>query len=161
MEAISEQRLALVHPKVAAYVRGAHDALIAAGHPGFRVVQGLRTYAQQHALYMQSRTIPPTGPWATNADQGYGNHNFGFAVDCMPFVEGDAGAIDINDVKAPEFVAMVAALKAQGLAWGGDWPGKQGDFDHVQLADIPLTPTDADRAAYASGGLAAVWALYE
>ncbi len=157
MEAISEHRLTLVHPVLAAKVRAAHDALIAAGHSGCRVASGLRTYREQAAIYDQGRTEP--GPRVTNALPGYSNHNFGCAVDCYPFVAGDAGALDIDDANAPEFVAMVAALKAQGLAWGGDWHSIC-DKPHFQLANVPVTPTDADREAYHAGGLAAVWSLY-
>jgi hypothetical protein len=156
MEQISEQRLALVHPALAAKVRAAHDALIAAGKPGFRVAQGLRTYAQQQALYEQGREMP--GPIVTDAPEGYSNHNFGCAVDCYPFLTGDSGALNWNAASLG-FQVMVEALKAQGLAWGGDWISIKDD-PHFQLANVPVTPTAEDRAAFASGGLTAVWALY-
>jgi peptidoglycan L-alanyl-D-glutamate endopeptidase CwlK len=157
MEAISEQRLALVNPALAVKVRTANDALIAQTGNGFRVASGLRNYEQQTALYAQGRTTP--GEKVTNAPAGYSNHNFGCAVDCYPFLLADAGAIDITDPNEPQFKAMVEALKAEGLAWGGDWKDIC-DEPHFQLANVPVTPTEADRAAFAAGGLEAVWVQY-
>jgi len=156
MEAISEQRLALVHPALAAKVRAAADALAANGLY-FRVAQGLRTHAEQDALYEQGRSTP--GSIVTNARGGYSNHNFGCAVDCYPFDDGQTGDLDWSPMSV-EFQEMVEALKAQGLVWGGNWASLK-DYPHFQLANVPVTPTDADRAAFASGGLQAVWALYE
>ena len=48
----------------------------------FEVTQGLRTYAEQDALYAQGRTVP--GEIVTNAAAGYSWHNFGNAVDLVP-----------------------------------------------------------------------------
>lgn len=155
MEAISEQRLALVNPVLAAKVRAAADELAQQGIY-FRVAQGLRTYAEQQALYEQGRETP--GAIVTNAPGGYSNHNFGCAVDCYPFMDGQTGAINFSSESA-EFGLMVQTLKAQGLMWGGDWQSLK-DYPHFQLANVPVTPTDADRAAFASGGVEAVWALY-
>lgn len=156
MEPISEQRLAQVSPKLAAKVRAASDVLSEAG-TYFRVAQGLRTYAEQDALYAQGRTTP--GHIVTNARGGYSNHNFGCAVDCYPFLQGSSGNINWNP-KSPQFLAMVEALKEQGLVWGGDWHSLV-DPPHFQLPDVPVTPTDTDRGAYAVGGIKAVWAMYD
>lgn len=156
METASELKLAQVAPALARKVRAASDALAPQG-VYFRVASGLRNYADQDALYAKGRTTP--GPQVTKARGGYSNHNFGCAVDCYPFVHGATGPLDFNDANAPEFLAMVAALKAQGLAWGGDWHSIV-DKPHFQLSTVPVTPTDADRAALARGGLTAVWALY-
>ena len=163
MEAVSEKRLAEVNPDLATRVRAAHDALVAATGNGFRVAQGLRTYAEQDALYDLGRTTTtkPDGtpqPIVTNAPGGCSNHNFGCAVDCYPFTVGDAGGLDWNASDA-EFKLMVSALEGQGLAWGGDWHSIK-DYPHFQLASVPVSPTEVDRQTFASGGLAAVWALY-
>jgi peptidoglycan L-alanyl-D-glutamate endopeptidase CwlK len=154
-DAVSNQRLTLVHPALAAKVNAAANALAMEG-TYFRVAQGLRTYAEQDALYAQGRTAP--GHIVTNAKGGYSNHNFGMAVDCYPFLTGTGG--DLNwDSKSVQFQAMVAALRAQGLVWGGSWT-HMPDAPHFQLANVPVTPTDADRTAFIAGGLPAVWALY-
>ena len=142
-DVVSNERLALVHPALAAKVNAAATVSY------FRVAQGVRTYAEQNAL-----------PHAvTNAKGGYSWHNFGMAVDCFPFINGFTGPLEMNNHASPVFQAMIAALKAQGLAWGGDWQHFK-DYPHFQLAGIPVSPTDADRAAYASGGLQTVWKLY-
>ncbi len=152
---VSEQRLALVHPDLAARVHAAMEALAPHG-TFFRVAQGLRTFAEQDALYNQGRSAP--GHIVTNARGGWSNHNFGCAVDCFPFLSGRTGEINF-DPHSAQFQAMVAALKAQGLAWGGDWHSLQ-DPPHFQLAHVPVTPTNDDRAAFAHGGIKAVWAQY-
>lgn len=156
MEELSEQRLTFVNPKLAEKVRAAADALAAEG-TFFRVAQGLRTYAQQDALYQQGRTTP--GHIVTNAPGGYSNHNFGCAVDCYPFLSGPTGDLNWNPT-SEQFKAMVAALKAQGLAWGGDWLSIH-DYPHFQLANVPTTPTESDRVALSEGGLTQVWAQYD
>lgn len=153
----SNEKLALVMPALSAKVNAAAAALATQGIY-FRVAQGLRTYAIQQALYMQSRTTPPTGPRVTDAPAGYSPHNFGYAVDCFPFLHGSSGDLEMKNPHAPVFLAMIAALKAQGLAWGGDW--RRPDSPHFQLANAPTTPTDEDRTAFAARGLPAVWARY-
>jgi peptidoglycan L-alanyl-D-glutamate endopeptidase CwlK len=154
-DAISNQRLAACHPALIAKVNAAANLLAMEGQY-FRVAQALRTYAQQQALYEQGRETP--GAIVTNAQAGYSNHNFGCAVDCYPFLSGTTGELSW-DAESAQFQQMVRALKSQGLVWGGDWKSIK-DPPHFQLAEVPVTPTDADRAAFASGGLEAVWAQY-
>jgi peptidoglycan LD-endopeptidase CwlK len=156
MDATSEQRLALVHPTLAAKVQAAFAALSAQG-TYFCVAQGLRTYAEQDALYAQGRTTP--GHIVTNARGGYSNHNFGCAVDCYPYLSGPGGAINWS-ANSPQFRAMVSALESQGLTWGGSWTSLP-DAPHFQLENVPVTPTNADRQAFATGNLQAVWAMYD
>jgi len=53
----------------------------------------------------------------------------------------------------------VAAMKAQGLAWGGDWVTFP-DQDHFQLAGLPANPSPAMVADYGAGDqgtLVAIW----
>jgi|SRR6185437_1675839 len=154
-DAISNRRLLQVHPTLVEKVNAAANFLAMEGQY-FRVAQGLRTYAEQDALYAQGRTAE--GKIVTNAKGGYSNHNFGMAVDCYPFISGSSG--DLNwDAESEQFQRMVAALKAQGLIWGGDWKTLK-DPPHFQLAGAPVSPTDADRAAFSQGGIQAVWKLY-
>ena len=67
---VSEGRVALLHPAVRAEVK----QLIEQAESGFppymavRIVQGLRTIAEQDALYAQGRTKP--GPIVTKAKGG-------------------------------------------------------------------------------------------
>ena len=120
----------------------------------FRVTQGLRTYQEQDALYAQGRTAP--GHIVTNAKGGYSNHNFGCAVDCIPFLSGTGGELNW-DAKSDQFHAMVAYLKAQGLVWGGSWV-HMPDPPHMQLAGVPIPADGCRQGAFAKGGLDAVFA---
>lgn len=136
-------------------VRAAAATLEAAG-TYLLVVSGLRTAAEQNALYAQGRSAP--GHIVTNAQAGYSMHNYGLAVDIVPYLSGSSGQLNW-DPNTPQFRAMVAALEAQGLVWGGSWKTFPDD-DHFQLPGVPVTPSSAMRADYADGGqqaLAAIW----
>ncbi len=52
---------------------------------GLLVTQGLRTWAEQDALYAKGRTIPPIGKLfvVTKARGGQSWHNFGLAFDIV------------------------------------------------------------------------------
>lgn len=153
MEQISEQRLSVAPVALSRAVRAAHDKMFAATGKGFRVAECNRSYAESDADFAKGRTAP--GPKVTNAPGGFSWHNFDLAVDCYPFTEADSGALDWN-ASDPEFKAMVGYLKAEGLAWGGDWQSIK-DFPHFQLSTIPASPNVGDRIAYAKGGVKAVW----
>lgn len=89
-----------------------------------KVISGLRTYAEQDALYAQGRAKP--GPKVTNARGGYSNHNFGIAFDIGVF-EGSNCLPDSVKYKA------VGALGTDlGLEWGGNWKSIV-DQPHFQL----------------------------
>jgi len=62
-----------------------------------KIISGLRTYAEQDALYAQGRA--KTGPKVTNARGGYSNHNFGIAFDVGVF-EGNRYLPDSAKYKA-------------------------------------------------------------
>jgi peptidoglycan L-alanyl-D-glutamate endopeptidase CwlK len=155
MDSISESRLALVHPLLAKKVRAMAEVLAAEGIY-IRVVQGLRTAAQQDELYAQGRTEP--GPKVTNACGGYSSHNFGMAVDLIPGVRGVDPWKPNWSAASPDYKAMIAAGEAQGLVSGSRWKSMP-DMPHFQLAGVPVTPTDGMRAALTQG-LAHVWNTY-
>lgn len=146
MNQASEKRLQRLHPQLASAIRKAVDDL-AARNLVFEVVQGLRTFAEQDALYAQGRTAP--GPIVTQAKGGESNHNYGLAADLCPFVDGRP------DWNAPikVWAALGAAAEARGLEWGGSWK-KFLDKPHVQLPT--MTVAECQRC-YTDGGLDAVW----
>lgn len=78
-----------------------------------KIVSGLRSYADQDALYKQGRTAP--GKIVTNAKAGYSNHNFGIAFDVGVF-EGKRYLPE-----SPKYKAIGALGKDLGLEWGGNW----------------------------------------
>jgi peptidoglycan L-alanyl-D-glutamate endopeptidase CwlK len=155
MDSRSEAVLATVSPDLATKVRAAAAQLEAQG-TWFLVVSGLRTAAEQNALYAQGRTTP--GHIVTNARAGLSMHNYGLAVDAVPYLSGPSGALNWTPA-TPQYQAFVAAMKAQGLIWGGDWVSIP-DEDHFQMPGLAVTPTRAMQADYGDGGpaaLAAIW----
>lgn len=94
----------------------------------FTITDGVRTQAQQQALYLKGRSKP--GSIVTNADGVVkkSNHQpkadgYGHAVDLYPFVNG---ALDFND-KGGHLRVIAAHIKATAkcmgvrVEWGGDW----------------------------------------
>jgi peptidoglycan L-alanyl-D-glutamate endopeptidase CwlK len=157
MDAQSEAVLALVNPALANLVRAAQDTLTPQ-NIFMSVYQGLRTAEEQNALYAQGRTAP--GQIVTNAKAGCSNHNYGLAVDIVPFHSGAGGPLNWN-ISSPPFQAMVAALKAQGLVYGGDWKTFP-DNDHFQLPNMPASPSPAMIADFNKGvPTSQFWACYD
>jgi len=156
MDARSEAVLALLYPPFADKVRAAAQSLAAAG-TYLLAVSGLRTADQQNALYAQGRTAP--GHIVTNARAGYSMHNYGLAADIVPYLSGPSGALNW-DANTPQFRAMVAALEAQSLVWGGDWTSIP-DFDHFQMPGLPVTPNQAMRTDYGAGDQAALTLIWQ
>jgi peptidoglycan L-alanyl-D-glutamate endopeptidase CwlK len=146
MDERSETAMTRVMPDVANRVRAGAELLQEQG-TYLCVIEGFRTWAQQNLDYAQGRTTNPLGHIITRARGGQSPHNFGMAVDVVPYLRGDGGKLNWK-ANSPQFQAMVEALKAQGLAWGGDWPGDLGDFDHFQLAGLPATPSEQMQADY-------------
>lgn len=152
MDPVSEARLALVHPELSHRVHEL-DALLTPDGVSIHIIQGLRTYAQQDALYAQGRTAP--GRIVTDAKGGYSSHCMGYSCDIDPFKLG----VPDWDASDPAWVDMLATALKCGLAEGALWK-EFPDRPHFYLSELPATPTDAMRAAFAQGGLSAVWATF-
>ncbi len=145
MNPTSDKRLQKVHPELSKRIRDLIEAFAQRGTQ-VEVVQGLRTFAEQDALFAQGRTKP--GPRVTNARGGQSNHNYGLAVDLCPFVNGKP-----DFTANATFVAIGAEAVKRGLEWGGNWK-KFIDKPHVQLPG--MTIADCSRL-FKKGGLEAVW----
>lgn len=78
-----------------------------------RITFGMRTFAQQLALYNQGRTTP--GPIVTKARPGESFHNYGLAIDVIPFVNNKP------DWNTRLWSTISVLGKTQGFEWGGDW----------------------------------------
>src|SRR5215471_18388685 len=106
MDAASEAKLQNVYQALAFRVRQMATMLEQEGIE-ILVVQGLRTWAEQDALYAQGRTA--SGQIVTNARGGQSYHNFGLAVDCTPSTHppGQPVAPDWNNTH-PTWQRMVA-----------------------------------------------------
>lgn len=109
-----------LHPKFRDGMPKILAAMAALGFPMI-LTQGLRTNAQQEALYAQGRTAP--GPVVTRDDgeihkspHQEQSDGFGHAVDCAFLVNGQASW----DLHLP-WATYGACGKALGFKWGGDW----------------------------------------
>lgn len=157
MDSVSVARLQLVHPGLADKITLMASMLEAEGIL-IRVVQGLRSWAEQDKLYAQGRTAP--GKIVTNCQGGHSYHNFGLAVDCVPsqFGPGQAFNPDWNP-DHPSWKRMSAVGQSLGLDSGATWRTFP-DAPHFQLTGAMPEgqPNDEARALFFNGGLPAVWA---
>lgn len=83
---ISISRVGVLHPEIRKSVIDFIDEIEAKTGLLFRIVQGLRTFDEQQAIYDQGRTKP--GKIVTNAKPGSSYHNYGLAIDIVPIVNG-------------------------------------------------------------------------
>jgi peptidoglycan L-alanyl-D-glutamate endopeptidase CwlK len=130
MNDASRKRLDKIHPELANRIGTLLENLTQHGLQ-VEVVQGLRTFAEQDGLFAQGRTRP--GPVVTRARGGQSNHNYGLAVDLVPFINGQP------NWNAPLGVWTTIGSEAEklGLEWGGDWK-KFVDKPHVQLPGMSV-----------------------
>jgi peptidoglycan L-alanyl-D-glutamate endopeptidase CwlK len=113
-----------------------------------RVSQGLRTWAEQDALYVRGRTAP--GDIRTNARGGESFHNFGMAFDIVIL---ESGRITW-DPRHPGWRIAGEIGTSLGLLWGGTWKSIR-DLPHFEIR-AQLTLQEC-RALYPSG-LPTIWA---
>jgi peptidoglycan LD-endopeptidase CwlK len=156
LDSISENRLSEVHPILAQKIRDMAE-LLALENINVRVVQSLRSWGEQQALYNEGRdadgNIVDKAKVVTNARPGTSWHNFGLAVDVAPF---DSGIPDWN-ASHPAWRRIVTVGESVGLVSGSEWRTFP-DWPHFQLTgQLPVSPDDAVRAAYATGGQESVW----
>ncbi|MCP1159470.1 M15 family metallopeptidase [Bacillus infantis] len=129
----AELKLRGVHPFVAAkaleLVKKAHSKGIY-----IIVTQGLRTIAEQNALYAQGRSKP--GIIVTNAKGGTSYHNYGLAFDFA--ITNSTGTtvywntnVDTNNDKLKDWYQVGQMGQELGLEWGGAWNGFL-DIPHFQ-----------------------------
>lgn len=124
----AEQKLSNIHPVMA---NKARELIQKAHAEGIFIIitQGLRTIAEQNALYEQGRTKP--GKVVTNARGGYSYHNYGLAFDyCVCDIVGEKLIPNWNVDK--RWIRVGTIGKSLGLEWGGDWEEFK-DFPHFQF----------------------------
>ncbi len=141
----SKAMLSRVHPTLQARVLAFLEHAKADGVT-LQVVQGLRTFAEQDALYAKGRTKP--GPKVTNAPAGKSNHNYGTAVDIAPIINGKISWDEKH------FKAFGKWAEKARLSWGGNWKSFT-DLPHLELPGLPKIATML--MWYKAGGLSAVW----
>jgi peptidoglycan LD-endopeptidase CwlK len=128
----TKQHLLTLHPKIRQDVV---DAVLAvhALNVELRITYGLRTFAEQDALYAKGRTQP--GAIVTNAKGGQSYHNYGLALDfCLRHKDGTVSWSmheDLNKDGIDDWHNVVNMFKSKGFEWGGEWQSIK-DNPHFQ-----------------------------
>lgn len=115
-------RVAQLHPKFIPQATAFIEEIEEHFNLKFRVVQGLRTIAEQDAIYAQGRTKP--GQIVTKAKGGQSYHNYGLAIDIVPFKDPRTLDWDFN------FHQLKTFAEKHGLQCGIDFPSP--DPDHFE-----------------------------
>ncbi len=153
MDPVSESRLQDVHPALARKIRQLADILACDQPPvTLRVTQGLRSYSEQAVLYAQGRSAP--GKVVTNAEPGHSYHQYGLAVDVVPF--GLDGQPDWN-TSHPIWQRIVHVGTSLGLQAGAEFRSFP-DYPHFQLTGtLPASPNDETRESFLQSGISGIW----
>lgn len=120
MDTPTKNRIALLHPSVRCEMTLIIDEINRnlTGRSQVRISQGLRTFAEQDALYKQR-------PKVTNAKGGQSIHNYGFAVDIVLIIDGKTASWDIkkdwDGDKVADWDECVKVFAKYGWSWGGNW----------------------------------------
>ena len=123
-----------LNPALTACVKELIEQSFSKGVP-IIITQGMRTIAQQNALYAQGRSKP--GPIVTNAPGGTSYHNYGLAVD-FALLMPDGNSVswnmthDLDRDKKADWQEVVTVAKHIGFEWGGDWTSFI-DNSHLQI----------------------------
>ena len=133
MDKPTQDRIARLHPTVREEMTNIINECNSKlnGRSQVRISEGLRTFAEQDALYSQGRTT--AGKKVTKAKGGQSIHNYGFAVDIVLIIDGKTASWDIkkdwdNDGIA-DWDECVKVFAKYGWNWGGSWTTFK-DFPH-------------------------------
>lgn len=130
-DAISEQRVAQLHPNIRPEVKRLIEQAEATlgQYTAIRIVQGLRTFAEQDTLYAQGRTKP--GNIVTNARGGASNHNYGIAIDFAILYDKDKNGsfetlswdllADSDHDGERDWMEVVRIFEQANYIWGGSF----------------------------------------
>lgn len=126
--------------KLEPFVLAAQE-LVAKDGVTIEVISGLRSWAQQAALFAQGRTKP--GRIVTKARPGSSWHNYGLAIDLGLFKNG-VYLDEKNSGLADKLYVRIGKLAAeQGIEWAGTWKSFQ-ETPHFQIT-FGLTLAEARR----------------
>jgi peptidoglycan LD-endopeptidase CwlK len=126
LDAPTQARIKLLHPnvrdEVAKLIIEANAKL--PSNVQIRIVQGLRTIAEQNALYAQGRNGDKR-PKVTNAKGGSSIHNYGLAIDFCLLIDNKEiswdTAKDRDKNGQADWLEVVTTFLRAGWAWGGNW----------------------------------------
>lgn len=120
MDNVTKQRINLLHPSVRQEVLQIVEECdkVLTGRAKMRITQGLRTFAEQDALYNKR-------PRVTKAKGGQSVHNYGFAVDICMIIDGKEASFDTHKDwdgdKIADWDECVKIFAKHGWSWGGNW----------------------------------------
>lgn len=130
----SLELLKWVHPDLAKVIFDSYDSAASLGLP-YIVVQGVRTQAQQDALYAQGRTTPGNiVTWTRES-----NHLTGHAVDLCIVLNGKAVWNNVDKYIRLSKVILDTAKKLNiPIVWGGTFVSTRTglplpDYGHIEL----------------------------
>ena len=132
VDQISSERALKLHPLIRPLVM---DLLVACDNKNvpIRIVQGLRTFEEQDALYAQGRTTP--GKIVTNAKGGDSWHNYGLSIDFCLLRQGNQISWnrdeDMDHDGQKDWHEVVDLFLSKGFEWGGNWTSFP-DYPHFQ-----------------------------
>ena len=105
----------------------------------FTITDGLRTTAQQQALYAKGRTAPGKIVTYTDGVKKKSNHQaksdgYGYAVDLYAYYGGKVQVDDDKTIinKIAPHIKSVAKKLGINIEWGGDWKSFK-DYPHFEL----------------------------
>ena len=121
-----------LHPKIRTEVANLVNYIntnILTGSAKVKISQGLRTFAEQDALYLQR-------PRVTKAKGGDSIHNYGLAVDIVLIIDGKVAVWDTKkdfdkDLQA-DWMEVTNYFKSKGWKWGGDFKSLY-DAPHFEM----------------------------
>lgn len=128
---ISLQRVSNLHPKAREIFKAFVEEIEKVHNTTFRVAQGLRTFAEQQAIYDQPHDgkdndgdgkVDEADEKVSNAIAGKSYHNYGLAID---IVELKNGKINWNF----QYSKLAPIAQKYGLTWGGNW----NDNPHYEI----------------------------
>jgi len=150
MDSSTKDRISKLHP----LVREEMNLIISEcnavlnGNSQVRITQGLRTFAEQDALYKQR-------PKVTNAKGGQSVHNYGFAVDICLIIDGKTASWDTHKDWDKDGVAdwdeCVRIFAKHGWSWGGNWTSFKDmpHFDKIGYSNWRILSTyNKDKDGY-------------
>lgn len=140
---ISLDRAKLLHPKISREVIDIITELEKhfPVNMAIRIAQGLRTFAEQTALYQKGRRGIKGESIVTKAKAGSSFHQYGLATDfCLLHDKDGNGSYeelswdtlaDFDKDKIPDWNEVVKAFENKGYSWGGSWRTFK-DLPHVE-----------------------------
>lgn len=132
IDPITSERIKKLHPAIRSEVQEVTIACYNKGVP-IRIVQGLRTFPEQDALYAIGRTLP--GKIVTNAKGGDSWHNYGLAPDFCLLKAGNQISWnreeDLDHDGQKDWHEVVDLFLSKGFEWGGNWTSFP-DYPHLQ-----------------------------